>query len=239
MECWYCNAPLIWQTDADLNDVYENLEGIATTLLCSECGAVWTGELIEEKTPLKLAVWGNMRSGKDTASDILEETFKAAGLKVYRIAYADAITEIIKNCFEDVLKVGQPKPRNHYQLIGQTFRKLDPMVWINLLNKKIQEEAWSYDVILITDARQENEFQDLSKQGFKHIKINADEDVRINRMKLKGEIIDMQQLHHETEVFCKDLKADYVLNNNGNDLEIFKKDVQKLASELMEVAKYE
>lgn len=239
MECLYCNAPLIWQTDADLNDVYENLEGIATTLLCSECGAVWTGELIEEKTPLKLAVWGNMRSGKDTASDILEETFKAAGLKVYRIAYADAITEIIKNCFEDVLKVGQPKPRNHYQLIGQTFRKLDPMVWINLLNKKIQEEAWSYDVILITDARQENEFQDLSKQGFKHIKINADEDVRINRMKLKGEIIDMQQLHHETEVFCKDLKADYVLNNNGNDLEIFKKDVQKLASELMEVAKYE
>ena len=239
MECWYCNAPLIWQTDADLNDVYENLEGIATTLLCSECGAVWTGELIEEKTPLKLAVWGNMRSGKDTASDILEETFKAAGLKVYRIAYADAITEIIKNCFEDVLKVGQPKPRDHYQLIGQTFRKLDPMVWINLLNKKIQEEAWSYDVILITDARQENEFQDLSNQGFKHIKINADEDVRINRMKLKGEIIDMQQLHHETEVFCKDLKADYVLNNNGNDLEIFKKDVQKLASELMEVAKDE
>ena len=239
MECWYCNAPLIWQTDADLNDVYENLEGIATTLLCSECGAVWTGELIEEKTPLKLAVWGNMRSGKDTASDILEETFKAAGLKVYRIAYADAITEIIKNCFGDVLKVEQPKPREHYQLIGQTFRNLDPMVWINLLNKKIQDEAWSYDVILITDARQENEFQDLSKQGFKHIKINADEDVRISRMKLKGEIIDMQQLHHETEVFCKDLKADYLLNNNGNDLEIFKKDVQKLASELMEVAKGE
>ena len=216
MKCGFCTGTLIWQSDADLNDIYEDVDGVTTTYICSDCGALWTGELVEEKKPLMLAMWGNMRSGKDTATDMLIDNFEADGKTVLRIAYADAITEIINKYFNITTGV---KPREHYQHIGQSFRALEPNVWIDLLNSKIASSYENYDVIIVTDARQQNEFIDLSKQGFKHIYVWASEETRINRMKHKGEEIIMEQLLHETELYTRDkLKADYIMINDTDEL---------------------
>lgn len=39
--CWYCGAPLIWDSDFNYDEVYGEGEGIVTFLHCSneDCGA--------------------------------------------------------------------------------------------------------------------------------------------------------------------------------------------------------
>lgn len=37
--CWYCGGRLIWQNDYDYADIYGEGEGIATELICQNCGA--------------------------------------------------------------------------------------------------------------------------------------------------------------------------------------------------------
>ena len=43
MNCWYCKSKLIWNSDYDLEDVFEGGEGIMTVLTCSndDCGAFY------------------------------------------------------------------------------------------------------------------------------------------------------------------------------------------------------
>ncbi|MGL6184783.1 MAG: hypothetical protein ACRC1T_05325 [Clostridium chrysemydis] len=38
-KCWYCQGDLIWQSDADYEDVYAEGNGIITYLKCLKCGA--------------------------------------------------------------------------------------------------------------------------------------------------------------------------------------------------------
>lgn len=47
--CWYCGGRLIWNSDFDYADVYnDGKDGIVTYLHCSECGARVTYESVED-----------------------------------------------------------------------------------------------------------------------------------------------------------------------------------------------
>lgn len=37
--CWYCGGKLIWQSDYNYDEIHGEGEGVATYLICSECGA--------------------------------------------------------------------------------------------------------------------------------------------------------------------------------------------------------
>lgn len=235
-KCWHCNEELVWQGDENLSDILGNREGIQTMLVCSGCGAKWTGVKEDKKPTIKIALWGNMRSGKDTVAEMLIEALECKSLGIISLSYGSAITGIIRNYFPSVMQNGMPKPREHYQHIGQSFRELDPMVWINRLNNKIEAIEQDCDVIIITDARQENEYNDLTRQGFKHIMVDASEKVRIERMLDKGEKVSLEQLHHETEQYVKSLQADYYIDNNGNDLTELRENVWGLAKKIWEDA---
>ena len=39
MNCWYCRADMIWQSDFTYEDYGREGEGMVTVLLCSECNA--------------------------------------------------------------------------------------------------------------------------------------------------------------------------------------------------------
>ena len=81
----------------------------------------------------KVALFGKIRSGKDTVGKILIEEY---GFQ--RVAFGDGIGEIIEKYFPEALEGG--KPRKHYQHIGQQLRVLNQDVWINYLLKKVEKE---------------------------------------------------------------------------------------------------
>lgn len=38
-KCWYCGGEIIWQSDFNYDEVYDEGEGTVTYLVCSNCGA--------------------------------------------------------------------------------------------------------------------------------------------------------------------------------------------------------
>lgn len=157
---------------------------------------------------MKIAIIGKMRSGKDTAGDYLVDLhdFK-------RFAFGDEIGRIIKRYFPQAHDNG--KPRHHYQLIGQTFRQLDPDVWINALDTDLFFRSTKNDNVVITDVRQQNEVEYLKSKGFVILKIETDEPIRLQRIANEGDRFDPKTLQHETETAVDNLPYDYLIKNNG------------------------
>lgn len=160
---------------------------------------------------MKIAIAGRIRSGKDTVGDLLKEKHI---LKPF--AFADGIAEIIKNYFPEAFENG--KPRRHYQHIGQELRELNPYVWINYLDRQIKQSG--LQDILVTDCRQNNESTYLRENGFMVVKVQADIEVRKQRILLSGDISTPEQLEHDTEKQVESLIADYVIENNGTLAEL-------------------
>lgn len=157
---------------------------------------------------MKIAIIGKMRSGKDTAGDYLIDLhdFK-------RFAFGDEIGRVIKRYFPTAHEYG--KPRRHYQLIGQTFRQLDPDVWIHALDTDLFFRSTKNDNVVITDVRQPNEVEYLRSKGFVILKIEADEPTRLKRIAREGDRFDPTTLQHETEIAVDGLSYDYLITNNG------------------------
>lgn len=166
---------------------------------------------------LKIALFGKMRSGKDTVGKLLIDNY---GFKRY--AFGDGIGEIVAKYFPDALEHG--KPRQHYQHIGQSLRELDPDVWIKYLYKQIGDTS---DNIVVTDARQPNEYKSLKKNGFIIVKLEADEETRIQRILDSGDTFSIEQLEHPTEKNVDSVDADFTICNNG-DLNSLKRSVANL-----------
>lgn len=163
---------------------------------------------------MKIALFGKIRSGKDTVGALLTQEY---GFK--RFAFGDAIGDIIQEYFPEALEGG--KPREHYQHIGQEFRKLNPDVWVNYLLRNTSDfesvmEAFSIKSnIVVTDGRQINEAEKLRENGFLIIKVTSPEELRIQRMKALGDVFTMKQLNHETELQVDSITADIEIVNNG------------------------
>lgn len=169
---------------------------------------------------MKIALFGKMRSGKNTVADILKEQYEFK-----EFAFGDGIGEIITKYFPEAFVNG--KPRRHYQHIGQELRKLNPDVWVNYLFRSVnhyltQEQADSLimnrkanENIVITDGRQLNEAERLKEAGYIIIKVETPEDIRIQRIKESGDNFSPEQLNHETEKQVDLIEADVVIKNDG------------------------
>lgn len=171
---------------------------------------------------MKIALCGKMRSGKDVFADILTETY---GFKKFK--FSSGIKAIIDAFLDNGELV---KVREYYQHIGQGMRMLDENVWVDHTMKYLKDylRVVDYDAdIVISDLRQYNEYKRLREEGFIIIKVEADEDLRIERAVNKGDYFDKESLYHETELSVDDIPYDYVIQNNGT-LEEFKKGVELL-----------
>lgn len=159
---------------------------------------------------MRIGLCGKMRSGKDTVADLILSKHPE-----YRtLAFADGIKKVIEICFPEELAKGS-KPREFYQYIGQNLRKLNPQVWINYTDKELQSLDNSTNVI-ITDCRQLNENVYLRNNGFIVVKVDADEDIRLQRIKDMGEDVSVEQFNHSTELDVDLIEPDYLLRNNGS-----------------------
>lgn len=166
---------------------------------------------------MKIALFGKIRSGKDTVGKILIEEY---GFNRY--AFGDGIGNIIKEYFPEAWAGG--KPREHYQFIGQQLRELDSNVWVNYLlhNIKKDEEILRFKYgynkpykVVVTDGRQINEAEKLQEQGYLIIKVTCPEEIRIERMKRAGDVFTPESLKHDTELQVDLIKPDIEIDNSG------------------------
>lgn len=182
---------------------------------------------------MKIALFGKIRSGKDTVGKILIEEY---GFN--RFAFGDGIGEIIQKYFPEAWEGG--KPRKHYQHIGQQLRVLNPDVWINYLLTKVKEgelnsyqtwEQWVHNPkpfnVVVTDGRQVNEAEKLRKEGYLIVRVTTDSAIRLARMEALGDVFNKEDLLHETELNVDLIDPDVEIFNNGT-LEELKDNIQKM-----------
>ena len=163
---------------------------------------------------MKIALFGKIRSGKDTVGKVLTDDYGFT-----RYAFGDAIGEVIKDYFPDAFAGG--KPRKHYQVIGQSFRQLDEDVWVKKVINDI--ESAGHERIIITDGRQVNEAEKMRDAGFLIVKVICDEKIRIKRMMDSGDVFNEESLTHETELQVDKVVPDVVIINEGSLMELYLK----------------
>lgn len=170
---------------------------------------------------MKIALFGKIRSGKDTAGKILIEEH---GFN--RFAFGDGIGTIIQEYFPEAWVGG--KPRRYYQHIGQQLRVLNEDVWVNYLLNKVRSESMSHLQehhkngvvapsfnVVVTDGRQVNEATRLKAEGYLIIKVTTPDEIRIERMKALGDVFTIEDLQHDTELQVDLIEPDVEIINDG------------------------
>lgn len=175
---------------------------------------------------LKIALAGELRSGKSTLAKYAEETYDMTPF-----AFGDELKRRFHETFPNVPR--DPKPREGYQMYGQLMRFVYGQdIWVNYTFDEIdrcRKAALGYNFDnpavqfnpLVTDARQPNEFQKLRDKGFKIVKVTAPIELRIARAKADGDIFTEADLNHETELYVRDLNPDYLITNDGSLTDLY------------------
>lgn len=180
------------------------------------------------KCPPKIGLVGKMRSGKDLVANYLVYHY---GYK--RFAFGDEL----KRYYHELFGYTDGKDREGYQWFGQTMRQRKDDIWIEKCFNKIED--YFYNSCLgncivfkpvITDVRQKNEVDKCRNEGFVLIKLEADEETRIKRIRENGDKFEIEQLNHDTEKYVDEIKVDYVINN-GKDVTI--KELHKQVDDIM------
>ncbi|MCG5252599.1 AAA family ATPase [Brevibacillus agri] len=188
--------------------------------------------------PVKIALTGRMRSGKDAVAAHLTQQYGFV-----RFAFGDGIRKVCRELFPDQF-ANNTKPRALLQGVGQAMRAFDPDVWVNATMRNIERMregdvriARTYFTkyprpIVITDLRQPNEYERLRAEGFVIIRVNASDETRIQRMIDAGDTFDDGTLTHETEQHVDSFAVDYEIDNNGSLAELHAK-VDVVMAEIM------
>ena len=174
--------------------------------------------------PIKLALVGKLRAGKDTAAQYLTLFYD-----FQPFAFGDPLKHHFHQMFPHIPR--HPKPRALYQKFGEKNCEIDPDVWINLTMPQIDEylrrhtcdrcETVLKPRVVVVDCRKQNEYDRLRAAGFKFIRINADDELRIQRALEAGDKFTAEDLTHETELLIDSFDVDYEIDNNGTTTELY------------------
>ncbi|PFB17040.1 hypothetical protein CN399_08775 [Bacillus cereus] len=157
---------------------------------------------------MKIALVGKMRSGKDTVAKFFIDNEDAN-----QIAFGDEIKKIARRYFPEIVAKG--KPRKLYQVLGQEMRKIDPDVWVKALDRTLTNlMGYGETSFVISDVRQLNEYHYLKEMGFTVIKVEADDELRKERIYQSGDLFEPEHFYHETETTVDDIPCDYLVTNN-------------------------
>lgn len=177
---------------------------------------------------MKIAITGKMRSGKDTLAKIII----AENTSVIPLAFGDGIKHVANVYFPEIVAKG--KPRKLYQFIGQMFREMDKDIWVkdlkNQMTYYIHEDGFSSFVV--TDVRQMNEYEFLKENGFVVIKVEADDELRRERILNSGDVLSELEFTHDTETAVDSIPYDYLLTNNTT-LEDFMTQIDFVLAEIL------
>ena len=155
---------------------------------------------------IKIALFGGRGSGKDTVVEMLQLILD----DLHQIRLAQYVVEACK-----AFGIDEPT-RTDLAFVGTEIGRnmIGKNVWIN---KALKDPANNIPTMnyIISDVRFPNEYETFVKNGFIPILIDAEENVRIERVILRDGTIDMKLLESESEQAFKTFKAKYILDNNG------------------------
>jgi adenylate kinase family enzyme len=119
---------------------------------------------------MKIAITGKMCSGKSTLAQIIKETNEK--YQIYSLGRK------VKDVAKDLFNM-KDKDRTLLTSIGTKMREIDSEVWINYLIKQTEGKTHC----IIDDLRYQNEYEALSKNGFKIIQLVIDYEIQEKRIK--------------------------------------------------------
>lgn len=163
----------------------------------------------------KIALIGRIASGKDTVAAFLCEHY---GFKRY--AFGDEIRDVCWRLFPERMTAANGKDRRLLQEVGQFMRRFDENVWVKATLQRVYAENLSFGAlsknIVISDVRQPNEFSHLRELGFTMVRVTARDEVRLERLKERGDVYRPEDLSHETESYVDHFEVDYEIENSGS-----------------------
>lgn len=167
---------------------------------------------------MRIGLIGAKRSGKDTFADIACEDYGFV-----RLAFADEVKKTAKHLFPEEFE-NNNKPVALLQWMGQTMRERNPQVWINLLDRKLQnfsiwEETCDESAnLIVTDVRYPNEVEYLKSKGFIIVQIQVDFMEICRRCAETEPDFKFEFMAHESESMAINTTeyADIIIENNGS-----------------------
>ncbi|MBA4542043.1 AAA family ATPase [Thermoactinomyces daqus] len=169
---------------------------------------------------IKIGLVGEAGAGKDTAAAYL-----CANYGLYRLAFADrmkwyfGMMHGLIGTVEEIRElVDARKERAALISYGQAYREAyGEDVWIEELFRDM-DACWRWMEpagFVVTDIRQQNELDALRERGFVIVRVTAPLDVRIERMKERGDDFDPSFMRHHTETFAQTVEPDFEIDNGG------------------------
>lgn len=120
---------------------------------------------------MKIAIAGKMGSGKSWIANLLVNEYG-----FYKTSFAKRVKELVVELFDT-----HEKNRELLIKFASYMRQIDSEVWIRQTLKDIDSQKNQH--VVIDDLRLGNEYRELKKQGWFFIKLNIDEEMRVQRIK--------------------------------------------------------
>jgi len=129
---------------------------------------------------MRIAISGKMGSGKTALAQHFINKYGFVPLSFAK-AVKDTTMEVFGLTREEAY--GKKKDRVLLQLLGQKIREINPDVWVNKVIRDMSiDNKYVAEHFVIDDVRYKNEFETLKKNGFIMVRVNADEEIRRERL---------------------------------------------------------
>lgn len=146
-----------------------------------------------------IALAGKAGAGKSTAADLLVE------LGYQKRSIAEPLKDIAAQLWGTEARTDRAK----LQGLGVAVREIEQDTWIDLLIRngardrmllRQQTGVFTPKPIVVDDLRFPNEYWALKAEGFVVVRVGAQMNRRVDRLKANGKWQDMDQLDHESEI---------------------------------------
>lgn len=148
-----------------------------------------------------IAFCGRAGAGKTTCADVL---VKEHGYT--RMSFASPL----KQCAELIWGPDALTDRRKLQELGVAVREIEEDSWVAALTRHINDTV---AFVVNDDLRFPNEYWALKELGFVIVRVQAQEILRVARLKSNGKFQNLEQLEHISETAIDDLPVDYVISN--------------------------
>jgi dephospho-CoA kinase len=172
-----------------------------------------------------IAFIGKAGSGKDTAASLLIEQFDYE-----RLAFADALKDVAEGLWGTEARTDRDK----LQRLGEYVRRIDEDTWVNVALRSMGDGEglpWA-----VTDCRYKNEAWRLKGEDFVIVRVVADRNKRIARLRTMGKLGPAGWEDHVSETDLDDWPADYEIMNLGSKADLLEQLAQVIRAEQGAVA---
>jgi dephospho-CoA kinase len=174
--------------------------------------------------PIKIALTGPIRSGKDSVKNYAHLFYD-----FQPFAFADEGKALVHRLFPNVPR--DPKPRKYYQEVIDGITKLPVEgaadVWINgtlrEIEKHVEFRCCKESRVMITDLRKPREFEVLREKGYTIIRVTAPLETRLDRARQAGDAFEAKDFEHDTEQHIDGFAVDYEIVNDSELTDLYTK----------------